>query len=130
MGKTSIHVNFYPTPSTAVASNGLSPTSFSATFQKLNIKDPATCAYHPQSNGKCERLNGVMGPPASTRFNNWSSRTNFFDLFRRYQETTSSQHRMTPSWTTFTPQNFTAPRTRCNNTQHQYYIAPMSRPRP
>lgn len=28
---------------------------------KLNIKHKATSAYHPRSNGKCERLNGVLG---------------------------------------------------------------------
>jgi transposase InsO family protein len=30
-------------------------------LQKLNIKHMATSAYHPRSNGKCERLNGVIG---------------------------------------------------------------------
>jgi transposase InsO family protein len=30
-------------------------------LQKLNIKHLATSAYHPRSNGKCERLNGVIG---------------------------------------------------------------------
>jgi transposase InsO family protein len=30
-------------------------------LQMLNIKHLATSAYHPRSNGKCERLNGVIG---------------------------------------------------------------------
>jgi hypothetical protein len=28
---------------------------------KMNVKHKATSAYHPRSNGKCERLNGVLG---------------------------------------------------------------------
>ncbi|GJJ75631.1 putative transposase [Entomortierella parvispora] len=30
-------------------------------LEKLHIKHKATSAYHPRSNGKCERLNGVIG---------------------------------------------------------------------
>ena len=30
-------------------------------LSKLNVKHKATSAYHPRSNGKCERLNGILG---------------------------------------------------------------------
>lgn len=30
-------------------------------LEKLNVKHKATSAYHPRSNGKCERLNGMIG---------------------------------------------------------------------
>jgi transposase InsO family protein len=30
-------------------------------MQHFNIKHLATSAYHPHTNGKCKRLNGILG---------------------------------------------------------------------
>jgi len=50
-------------PSEIVSDRGANfmPDVLQRYLQKLHIKHMATSAYHPRANGKCERLNGVIG---------------------------------------------------------------------
>ncbi|KAF9271381.1 hypothetical protein BGZ88_006247, partial [Linnemannia elongata] len=66
MGKTSIHVYFNPNPLYRCCFKRPVSDVLQRYLSGAEHQGPATSAYHPQSNGKCERLNGLMGPSAST----------------------------------------------------------------